>query len=96
MAPVGCKIYAYDHTISAPAKRGNNIKFFKTGLGKGENLKTLSTMLLENGHSERKIEYLKAILKNFGTMKELIKTPKYFCRLILKVGSLQKGAFQIG
>ena len=40
----GCEIFAYDHTISAPSKRGQLINFFKIGLGKGENLKTLSAL----------------------------------------------------
>ena len=58
---LGCKVYAYDHTISSPSSRGNNIKFFKTGLGIGDNLKTLSTLVQENGHSHSQIEYLKVI-----------------------------------
>ena len=52
-------MYAYDHTIDSPPNRGNNIHYFKTGLGIGQNLKTLPKLLMENGHSEATIEYLK-------------------------------------
>ena len=56
---LGCKIYAYDHTIDAPALRGQNIKYFKTGLGFGENLKPLSKLISENKHKGVEIDYLK-------------------------------------
>ena len=55
----GCEIFAYDHTISAPSKRGQLINFFKIGLGKGENLKTLSQLLEDNNHKETEIDFLK-------------------------------------
>ena len=55
----GCKIFAYDHTINAPATRGKNIKYFKTGLGFGENLKPLSQLIAENEHQNTVIDYLK-------------------------------------
>ena len=56
----GCSIYAYDHTIDAPAERGNNIKFFKQGLGVGDSsLKTLGNTVKDNGHADTPITYLK-------------------------------------
>ena len=55
----GCSIYAYDHTIEAPAERGNHIKFFKQGLGIGDNLKTLDNIINDNGHKDANIAYLK-------------------------------------
>ena len=55
----GCTIYAYDHTIDAPAERGQNIKFFKLGLGTEQNMKTLDKIIEDNGHSGTIIEYLK-------------------------------------
>ena len=59
MDKLGCSIFAYDHTISAPAHRGNNIKYFKTGLGIGPNLKTLKQILEENNQLNSNIDYLK-------------------------------------
>ena len=53
----GCKIYAYDHTVSHPEKIDKNIRFFKTGLGFGENLKSLKQLMEENNHNQ--IDYLK-------------------------------------
>ena len=56
---IGCQIFAYDHTIDAPAKRGQNIQYFQTGLGFGNSLKPLSQIIEENGHEETIIDYLK-------------------------------------
>ena len=52
-------MFAYDHTISAPAQRGKNIKFFKTGLGIGEHLETLENLIKANSHEASTIDYLK-------------------------------------
>ena len=52
-------MFAYDHTISAPAERGENIKFFKTGLGIGEHLETLRNLINQNHHEASTIDYLK-------------------------------------
>ena len=54
-------VFAYDHTIDASPKRGKNIKFSKTGLGVGENLKRLETLIEENNHANTAIEYLKVL-----------------------------------
>ena len=57
-----CKIYAYDHTIKdVPPKRGQQIHYFKTGIGFGANLKPLSNIIKDNKHTNSTIEYLKAI-----------------------------------
>ena len=56
---IGCQIFAYDHTIDAPSKRGQNIQYFQTGLGFGNSLKPLSQIIEENGHDETIIDYLK-------------------------------------
>ena len=58
----GCQIFAYDHTISAPDRRGQNIHYFKTGLGFGENLKPLSQIIADNNHKNTVIDYLKVML----------------------------------
>ena len=58
----GCDIYAYDHTITAPARRGGHIRYFKTGVGKGSHLKRLETLIQENNHTNSKIDYLKVTL----------------------------------
>ena len=67
-----CKIYAYDHTIKdVPPRRGQQIHYFKTGIGFGANLKPLSKLIKDNKHTNSTIEYLKAIslllLKNVET-----------------------------
>ena len=61
MDSLGCSVYAYDHTIGAPAKRGQSIQFFKLGLGTQKNMKTLDKIIEENGHNGVTIEYLKVI-----------------------------------
>ena len=61
----GCSIFAYDHTIDAPPKRGRNINFFQVGLGTDENMKTLDKIIKENGHTNNTIEYLKVCFTVF-------------------------------
>ena len=57
---LGCQIFAYDHTINnVPSRRGEQIFYFKTGMGFGENLKSLSTLIAENKHKNDTIDYLK-------------------------------------
>jgi len=56
---IGCHTFAYDHTINAPPNRGNNIKYFKTGLGIGPSLKTLKELMIDNNHENSTIDYLK-------------------------------------
>ena len=61
----GCKIYAYDHTIKGvPSRRGQQIHYFKTGIGFGPNLKPLSQIIEENNHKNSTIEYLKVFFKH--------------------------------
>jgi len=55
----GCSIWAYDHTVDFPTKRGKNINFFKLGLGIGQDLDTLANHIQTNGHRNTVIEYLK-------------------------------------
>ena len=53
-------MFAYDHTISAPAQRGKNIKFFKTGkLGIGQHLDALKNLIKKNQHEELVVDYMK-------------------------------------
>ena len=66
MDAIGCRVYAYDHTILALPYRGQNIHFFKTGLGFGNNLKPLSQIIKENSHTETTIDFLKVEL--IGTL----------------------------
>ena len=62
----GCEVYAHDHTVYRfPSTKHKNLHFFKIGIGvsntrvnKGE-IKTLDTLLGNNGHTERTINYLK-------------------------------------
>ena len=70
----GCEVYAYDHTITAiPHTKHDNLHFVTTGLGPENQLqhstsngtevfakvKTLDTILRENGHADSVINYLK-------------------------------------
>ena len=64
----GCQIFAYDHTINAPPRRGQNIQYFKTGVGFGENLKPLSQIIAENDHKNTGIDYLKVKYKLPGIL----------------------------
>ena len=54
-------MFSYDHTISAPAQRGRNIQFFKTGLGIGDHLQTLKNLIKANHHEKSTIDYLKVV-----------------------------------
>ena len=59
----GCEIHAHDPTVDFPAKRGQNIQFYKKGLSaaKDETTDTLANILAENGHTNVVIEYLKVM-----------------------------------
>ena len=69
MAARGCHVYAYDHTVEKFPDTGySNLHFVRTGIGpvnnvtdKGE-LKTLDTLLRDNGHFETVINYMKVCL----------------------------------
>ena len=62
----GCEVYAHDHTVKKfPSTKHKNIHFFKIGIGasntrvtKGK-IKTLDTLLRDNAHTDRFINYLK-------------------------------------
>jgi len=58
---MGCTTYVYDHTIDAPARRGSNIHFTKTGMAtkKTMELDTLENHIALNNHQGRLIDYLK-------------------------------------
>ena len=70
---LGCSVLAYDHTISGPAFRGDNIRYVNTGLGIGPSLKTLKQILEENNHLESNIDYLKV-----GTVPSPLTVPSDF------------------
>jgi len=69
MDRMGCRIFAYDHTINAPPTRGNHIKYFKTGLGYGKDLKPLSQLISENNHDRVEIDYLKIDIEEYEFSK---------------------------
>ena len=55
-------MYAHDHTIGKiPSTKHKNIHFLKLGIGISNNnaLRTLQSLLMENGHSRKVINYLK-------------------------------------
>jgi len=59
MSELGCSVYAYDHTISAPPERGERIMFSRLGLGVMEDMDTLDNIIDNNNHADTTIEYLK-------------------------------------
>ena len=59
MSELGCSVYAYDHTISAPPERGERIMFTRLGLGVMEDMDTLDNIIDNNNHADTTIEYLK-------------------------------------
>jgi len=65
MDDLGCSVFSYDHTVSYPAQRGRNIKFFKTGLGIGEHLETLNNLIKANHHETSTIDYLKIDIEGY-------------------------------
>ena len=81
-------MFAYDHTITSAAVRGNNIKFFKTGLGIGPNLKRLKTIIEENDHINDVIEYLK-VRRKYHTFGKLI----FLLKIDIEWAEFQSGGF---
>ena len=63
MDDFGCTVLAHDHTVNFPEKRGDNIHFFKLGLGTENNMDTLGNIIRKNGHNNTTIEYLKVTMK---------------------------------
>ena len=63
MDEFGCRIYAFDGSVDYPEKRGRNIRFEKSFIGfkdnETENVKSLTTILKEHGHSKTKVSYIK-------------------------------------
>ena len=59
MDQLNCTVHAYDHTIDAPQSRGQGIRFYKLGLGQGDNMDTLDNIITSNGHSQSTIQFLK-------------------------------------
>lgn len=63
MDGIGCKVYAFDPTVNDKRNRGNNIIFEKIGVAaepeEQNQIKTLNTILNQNGHTSTKISYLK-------------------------------------
>ena len=82
-------VYAYDHTIKASANRGKSIKYFKTGLGVGKNLKRLETLIKENNHTNTVIEYLK-VLRNL-LVQNLIENSLF--KIDIEWAEFQTGGF---
>ena len=68
----GCDVYAHDHTVRRfPSTKQLNLHMAKVGIGISNNMtykgqiKTLESILQENGHSDRIISYLKATSHSF-------------------------------
>merc|ERR1719452_187928 len=58
---LGCEIHAHDPTVDFPATRGENIHFYKLGLGATTegNMETLENIFKKNGHIDTEVEILK-------------------------------------
>ena len=99
-------MFAYDHTITAPPRRGHNIQYFKTGLGLGGgSLKRLSQIIAENGHKNTVIEYLKVIIWTFDEYSAwrtcvylflflLLKALHIFAQIDIEGGEFSNGGFK--
>ena len=62
MAARGCDVYAHDHTVPRfPPTRYKNIHLVKLGIGgtDTDQVKTLSSLLAHNGHTDSVVHYLK-------------------------------------
>jgi len=59
MDDLGCEVHAHDHTVDYPPDRGHNTHFYKLGLGTMKNMDTLDNIIVNNGHKNKIIEYLK-------------------------------------
>ena len=60
---LGCRVLAFDPTVSYPPKLGKNVSFKKLGLGARNDpanmLESLMSILSKHGHKNSKISYLK-------------------------------------
>ena len=74
-----CTVWAHDHTVQYPNKRGDNIHFVQQGLGIGQNLDTLNNFIERNGHKDTVIEYLKV---SKGSMRFLLLYLLHFFLLV--------------
>ena len=61
MAGIGCRMFAYDHTVNFPKKRERNILFHKLGLGNGTDMKKLDFIIKSNNHEKTVIDYMKVL-----------------------------------
>jgi len=59
MDDMGCTVFAHDHTVTFPEKRGKDTHFVKLGLGDQKDMDTLGNIMEKNGHGNTTIEYLK-------------------------------------
>ena len=61
---LGCEVYGHDHTVHLDKPSNPALHVFSLGIGETDRetrkLKTLKTILEENGHTNRTIHYLKA------------------------------------
>ena len=59
---LGCEVYAHDHTVKEfPKTKFKNIHFVKLGINTSNTneMRTLETLLRDNGHADSTINYLK-------------------------------------
>jgi len=79
LGKMGCKVYAYDPTVTYPKDLRKNVEFYQVGVCKEERLlsgkpcKTLLNIIKSNGHLERKITFLKVDIE----MEELKAIPQW-------------------
>ena len=63
MDDLGCTVYAFDGSVDAPKRRGENIHFEKVWVEykniEAENIISLPSLIAKNGHTNTKISFLK-------------------------------------
>ena len=63
MDDLGCTVYAFDGSVDAPERRGENIHFEKVWVEykniEAENIISLPSLIAKNGHTNTKISFLK-------------------------------------
>ena len=67
-------MYAHDHTVKEfPITKYQNVHFVKLGIGASNTneVKTLDTLLRDNGHSHRAINYLKVFCPTIEAFDKL-------------------------
>ena len=72
----GCEVYAHDHTVKKfPNTKYENVHFVGLGIGASNTneVKTLDTLLRDNGHTDSTVKYLKVSWSKVFFLPPLLK-----------------------